>query len=188
MSNLQPNSPLIPVLSAIIGLFGGLGGVFLGAWQREADLTLGPTVESPRDGDRCFERADAQTPGSDGHRSGLRTTPHRNAPARGPAATERSFPRSPRQSHCARDCKPLFGPTARFSNELTQLGVRSLCGCEERDTVSLLEAKLAADDQWDPGRLRGFVGAHDARQRAFVGHGQGRVAELLGAFEQLARV
>ena len=59
---------------------------------------------------------------------------------------------------------------------------RSCCvRWQQHEVQSIIETKFAADDEWQFLRLRFDMGANDAGQRTFVGDGQRRVTELLGA-------
>ncbi len=82
----------------------------------------------------------------------------------------------------------LLGAPAAEGNQLAQLRVGGVGRGEERETIAFGEAKMTPDQELDTALGRGFIGAYDAGECAFVGDGHRRVAELLGALYQLARM
>ena len=81
-----------------------------------------------------------------------------------------------------------LAPAPRCGDELRQVAVRLAVGCEQHQLRPLRDPELGADDELDAVLLRGDVGAHHARKRAFIGDGERSVAQLRRARGKLLRV
>lgn len=75
--------------------------------------------------------------------------------------------------------------TPRGGDQPAHLRVTMRVFHQQHEAGSIDQGKFAADDQSHAGDARGFQATHDAGQRAFVGDGQGAVAAMLRACEQL---
>ncbi|CRM02940.1 hypothetical protein [Pseudomonas sp. 24 E 13] len=81
----------------------------------------------------------------------------------------------------------LFGAASGQGDQAAQVLVTAQVFHQQHQCRPVLDAHFTADNQRQFQRLGCLPGAHDARQRAFVGDRQGAVALAFGAFEQLQR-
>ena len=77
---------------------------------------------------------------------------------------------------------------ARHADKAGELAVGRAVGHQRQQAYAFFQPQLAADNEFKAGFLRRHVGLHHARQRAFIGNSQRRVAEPGGARHQLVRV
>jgi hypothetical protein len=94
-----------------------------------------------------------------------------------------------RRDIVARQCVASFlRATPPAGDELRQVAVARAVGGEQHELRAVPERHLAADDERKTNALRGDVRADDARERAFVGEGEGRVTQRLRPLDELLRM
>src|SRR5882757_6077727 len=90
---------------------------------------------------------------------------------------------------CTTDAVSAFGGGAScLGDELADLGVPNLRGCEEGNAVAFLKPELTADNEGQAGYFRRFMRSDYARQGALIRYRERYVPELLGSLHQLARM
>jgi len=85
--------------------------------------------------------------------------------------------------------RPFLGGTPQLGNELAEVAVAiAISGKhDEGERGVALHKELTSNEQTHSVFLSRLVRTHDACHRTFIGDGQGRVPQLLGALDQLLR-
>jgi hypothetical protein len=85
-------------------------------------------------------------------------------------------------------CQPVFALRCcapRLRDDLAEILVAADVDAEEHELQAIGEREFRSDDEVHLRVARSFVGAHDARDRALVGDGDGGIAELGRAVDEL---